>query len=71
MAGVGATLGVRGVPSPDFGDSGNDLSRQSPAVDPVVPGGVVGDQPEERSQRHGSAARVGLEDLQNGLDDAA
>jgi hypothetical protein len=28
--------------------------------------GVVGDQPEERSQRHGRAARVGVEELQDG-----
>ena len=71
MAGVGTAVGVRWVPSPDFGDCGNDLSGQSPAIDLVVPGGVVGDQPEERSQRHGLAARVGVEELQDGLDDAA
>lgn len=39
--------------------------------DPVVSGGVVGDQPEERNQRHGFAPRVGLEKLQDSLDDAA
>ena len=71
MAGVGAAVGVLWVPSPDFGDCGNDLSGQPPAIDPVVPGGMVGDQPEERSQRHGLGARVGLEELQDGLDDAA
>lgn len=71
VAGVGAAVGVLWVPSPDFGDCGNDLSGQPPAIDPVVPGGMVGDQPEERSQRHGLAARVGLEELQDGLDDAA
>ena len=71
MAGVGAAVGMRGVSSPGFGDCGNDLSGQPPAIDPMVPGGVVGDQPEERSQRYGFAARVGLEELQDGLDDAA
>ena len=71
MAGVGSAVGVRGVSSPDFGDCGNDLSGQPPAFDPVVPGGVVSDQPEERSQRHGPAARFGLEELQDGLDYAA
>ena len=71
MAGVGAAVGMRGVPSPDFGDCGNDLSGQPPAIDLVVPGCVVGDQPEERSQRHGLATRVGPEKLQDGLDDAA
>ena len=63
MASVGAAVGVRGMPSPDFGDCGNDLSGQPPAIDPVVPGGMVGDQPEEWSQRHGLAACVGLEEL--------
>ena len=70
MASVGVAVGVRGVPSPDFGDCGNDLSGQPAVVDLMVPGGVVGDQPEERSQRHGLATRVGVEELQDGLDDA-
>jgi len=71
VASFGTAVGMHGVPSPDFGDCGNDLSGQPPAIDLVVPGGVVGDQPEERSQRHGLAACVGLEELQDGLDDAA
>ena len=71
VAGVGSAVGVRGVSSPDFGDCGNDLSGQPPAYDPVVSSSVVGDQPEERSQRHGLAACVGLEELQDSLDYAA
>ena len=71
MAGVGSVVGVRSLSSPDFGDCGNDLSGQPSALDLVVSGGVVGDQSEERSQRHGFAARTGLEELQDGLDDAA
>lgn len=71
VAGVGDAVGVLRVPSPDFCDCGNDLSGQPPAIDPLVSGGMVGDQPEERSQRHGLAARVGREELQDGLDDAA
>src|SRR5579864_5024290 len=61
VAGVGDAVGVLRVPSPDFCDCGNDLSGQPPAIDPLVSGGMVGDQPEERSQRHGLAARVGRE----------
>lgn len=71
VGGVGSAVGVRELSSTDFGDCGNDLSGQPPAIDPVVSGGVVGDQPEERSQRHGSAARIGFEELQNGLDHVA
>jgi len=71
VAGVRSAVGVRGVPSPEFGDSGNDLSGQPPSADLVVSSGVVGDEPEERSERHGLAARARLEELQNGLDHAA
>jgi hypothetical protein len=63
---VGAAVEVHGAPSRDFGGCGSDLSGQPSAIDPVVPGGLVGDQPEERSQRHGRAARVGVEELQDG-----
>jgi len=61
---------VRGLPSSGFGDRGNDFSGQPASIDLVVPGGVVGDQSEERSQLHGLAAGVGPEELQDGLDDA-
>ena len=71
MASVGSAVGLRGMQSPDFGDCGNDLPGQPPAIDLLVPGGVVGDQPEERSQRHGLAARIGFEELQDGLGYAA
>ncbi len=71
MASLGFAMGVRGLSSSNFGDCGDDFSRQSPAADLVVPGGVVGDQPKERRQRHGFTARAGLEELQDGLDPAA
>jgi len=71
MASLGFAMGVRGLSSSNFGDSGDDFSRQSAAADIVVPGGVVGDQPEERRQRHGLTAGAGLEELQDGLDLAA
>ena len=64
-------MGVRGVSSPDFGDCWDGLSGQPPVIDSVVPGGVVGDQPEERSKRDGLATRPGLEKLQDSLDYAA
>jgi len=71
VASVGSAVGVRRAPWSDFGDWGDDLSGYPPALDLVVPGGMVGDQPEERGERHGLAASVGLEELQGGLDDAA
>ena len=37
----------------------------------LVPSGVLGDQPEERGQHHGVAARAGLEELQGSLGLAA
>ena len=68
MAGLGFALGMRGLPSPGFSDLGNDFSGQPAASDSLVSGRVVGDQPEERRQRHGLTARAGLEELQDGLD---
>ena len=64
-------MGVRRLPPPDFGDSGNGFSGQPPASDSLVSGSVVGDQPEERSQRHGLAAGAGVKELQDGLDSVA
>ena len=71
MASLGFAVGVRGLSSSNFGDCGDDFSRQSAAADLVVPGGVVGDQPEERRPRHGLTAGAGLEELQDGLEPAA
>ena len=71
MAGLGFAVGMRGLPSPGFSDLGNDFSGQPIAYDSMVSGGVVGDQPKERRQRHGLTARAGLEELQDGLDLAA
>src|SRR5260370_13272162 len=63
MAGLGLAMGMRGLPSPGFSDFGNDLSGQPIAFDFMVSGGVVGDQPEERRQRHGLTACAALEAL--------
>ena len=71
VGGVASAVGMREVPSPEFGDGGNDFSGQPPSADIVVSSGVVGDQPEEWGKRHGFAARARLEELQNGLDHAA
>lgn len=71
MAGLGFAVGMRGLPPPGVRDLGHDFSGQPAASDFMVSGGVVGHQPEERRQRHGLTARVGLEELQDGLDLAA
>lgn len=51
---------------PGFRDRGNDPSGQPPVLDVVVPGSLVGDQPEEWSERRGFAACAGGEELQDG-----
>lgn len=71
LAGLRFAVGMRGLSSPGFSDLGNDFSGQPTASDSMVSGGVVGDQPEERRQRHGLTARAGVEELQDGLDLAA
>lgn len=71
IADLGFAAGMGGLSSPGFSDLGNDLSGQPTASDSMVSGGVVGDQPEERRQRHELTAGAGLEELQDGLDLAA
>ena len=71
MAGLRCVVGMCGLPSSGFSDLGNDFPGQPTASDSMVSGGVVGDEPEERCQRHGLTARAGLEELQDGLDLAA
>ena len=68
MAGLGFAVGMRGLSSPSFSNLRNDFSGQPTATDSMVSSGVVGDQPEERRQRHGLTAGAGLEELQDGLD---
>ena len=41
---------MRELRLPDFGDGGDDLSGHRQAVDAVVSGDLVGDEPEERRQ---------------------
>ena len=51
---------MRPLRLPGFRDRGNDLSGQPAVLDVVVPGSLVGDQPEEWSERHGIAACAGV-----------
>lgn len=56
---------------PGGADCRDNFPRQPLAADLVVPDRVVGDEPEERNQRHGFGVGTGLEDLQEGVDDNA
>ena len=65
---VAALLAVR---LSGLGHRGNDLSRHAVAADDLVPRHLVGDQPKERDQCAGAAARAGAGKLSHGLDVAA
>ena len=60
-----AVLGLR---LPKLGDGRDDLSGYSQAPDTLVPGRLVGEEPEERCERHGPPTGIGAEELQNGMD---
>lgn len=51
-----------------FGDGRDDLSGYPQTPDTLVPGGVVGHQPEERCERLGPPTGARAEELQDGLD---
>ena len=55
------SLGVCRVRLPDFGDRRNDFSGYADSIACVVSRDVVGDDPEERCQRFGSATSAGVE----------
>jgi hypothetical protein len=55
-------VGVCRVWVPDFGDGRNDLPGHADSVTRVVSRHVVGDDPEERCQRAGTATSVGAEE---------
>ena len=57
-----------GLRPPDLGDRRHDFPRYADAADDLVPGDVVGHQPENGRQRAGVAADSGTAELQNGLD---
>ena len=50
VVGRGRLVAVLPVRSPNFGHGGNRFPRYAEAVEDVVPGHVVRDEPEERSQ---------------------
>jgi hypothetical protein len=62
MAGAGF-VGVCRVWVPDFGDGQNDLPGHADSVTRMVSRHVVGDDPEERRQRVGTATSAGTEEL--------
>ncbi len=62
------TLDVRRVRTPRFGHRGNDLSGHPHASAAVVPGDLVGDQPEDRSQRPRGPEDPGARQLQDRMD---
>lgn len=65
------SVGVWQVWLSNFGDRRGDFSRYANPFAGVVPGHVVGDDPEERCQRIGSATRARAEEIRDGLDVAA
>ena len=72
--GLAATFGAPGMRElrvSNVGHGGDDLPGHAQATGVVVSHDVVGDQPEERSQRLGSAARPWAGKLQDRLDVAA
>ena len=70
MAGA-RSVGVRWVWVPDFGHRRNDFPGHTDSFAGVVSRHVVGDDPEERGQRIGTATSAGAERIQDSLDDAA
>ena len=64
-------MDVHSLWAPGVGDGGDDLRGHPDPADAVVPGDLVGGEPEERRQRLGPAARPRLGQLPHGLDVAA
>src|SRR5450432_1972749 len=65
------SVGMRPLRRSDFGDHRDDFSGHQDATTGVVSRHVVGDNPEERRQRLGSATRAGAEEVRDGLDVAS
>jgi len=59
---------MHGLWTSNIGRCGDDFSRYAQAASIMVHGNLVGDDAENRSQRHGAAAGFGARKLQNGLD---
>jgi len=60
-------VSVPRLSTPSIGDSGNDLSRQSVAVDNMVSGHLVCDEPEKRSECAWVETYSGFWELPDGL----
>jgi hypothetical protein len=71
LAEIRSSCAMCGLRLPDFGDLRGHLSGQPPAFDSLVSCRLVHNEPEEWSQRHGFAAGVGVEELQDVLDTVA
>lgn len=67
LASATHSAGVFQLPSSNIGLGGYGFSGHAQAVNDVVPGHVVRDQPEEWSERLGTAASTGAGQLPNGL----
>ena len=63
VAGSRSAVGVRWLWLPNFSNSGNDLPGHPDSIACVVPRDVVGDDPEERSQRVGVATNSRPEEI--------
>jgi hypothetical protein len=61
-------VAVRRVPAPTLRHRMDDLSRHALAPDSLVPGHLVGDQPEDWGQRPGVTAGLGPGELPDGID---
>ena len=62
---------MSGLRTQSFGDRGNDLRGDTQAAGSVVPGNLVGNESEERSQCPGSATDSRAGKLRDGVDLAA
>jgi len=71
VAGPGSVTRVRGLWLPNFGDGRDDLPGHANPFTGLVPRHVVGNHPEERCQRLGSATSARAEELRDGLGVAA
>ena len=71
LAGSDGAAAMRRVWTADLGGGGHDLSRHAHPVAHVVPRHVVGQQSEDRGERQGAPAGLGVGELRDGVDLAA
>jgi hypothetical protein len=68
MGGQGQSVAVLSVRPSNVGNGGNRFPGYAEAIEDVVPGNVVRDEPEEWSERAGLAEGARARKLSNGLD---